>query len=180
MTIWIILFWVVGVGLLVAVAVWRGYKKGPTVFDSSNVEQARLDQMLVEQRAADAARRTEEELKSLRAEIERLSQKLDANQEPSSKKEATDEQDLFHSWKAQLAGLDPKRMDTEMGIFRAQSLLSLGYSPSSDTSVDVIIEQLEVLEALKRNYETSVKMRKFSFDAQFPKAPMLNLPMISK
>jgi TolA-binding protein len=190
MTVWIILFWVVGVVVLVAIAVWRGYKNGPTVFkpsshdSSSDIESVRRDQARAEQRAGEAADRTEEELKLLRSEIQRLNQKLEAQERGSSKKPYPDETLPLDTASAALGELAKghnlalgELYATALRLRRSHVLGPTAVYPASAALTDL---QREIEAFMSEGDRAAGEARKFFFDPQHPKAPMLGLPLITK
>lgn len=78
MTIWIILFWVVGVGLIVGVAVYRGIKKGPTRFDDSPLEELHRSYAQAREESASSSQQLQQHVDEIRAEVARLNGKIDS------------------------------------------------------------------------------------------------------
>ncbi|GAB1617146.1 hypothetical protein [Pseudomonas sp. NGC7] len=72
MTIWIILFWIIGVGLIIGVAIYRGIKNGPTKFPVSPIEEMQRAQAQASAESASAS------IREMRADIERLNRKIEA------------------------------------------------------------------------------------------------------
>lgn len=186
MTVWIILFWVVGVVVLVAVAVWRGYKNGPTVFKSSSSEAAsdidsvRRELELAQLRSSQAANRTDAELKSLRSEIERLSQKIEAQESISSKKVSSNE---------------PSPVKTSISTVLDEMAKNHGYRfgdlylSDLDSHSGAALVHSAQYEDLQRKVEALLNetgrsfgkaSSRYYYDPQRPKAPMLTLPFIAK
>lgn len=76
MTALIILFWVVGVGLIVGVAVYRGLKNGPTKFHSTSLELLENTRAEMRAEATEAASMLEARLLEVRGEVEGLRRQL--------------------------------------------------------------------------------------------------------
>lgn len=182
MTVWIILFWVVGVGLLVAVAVWRGLKNGPTVFESPtiDIDSVRREQLIAAERAAQAADQTQAELASLRSEIERLSRKFESNDhegDPSKKVESERPPVPKAFFKTPFRDLDiaPDYIVDHHILGEAK--------PLARTAVGDVIALQRQLEALIRdsgNLTVVGVAERFFYDPQRPKAPLIDGPLIVK
>jgi hypothetical protein len=185
MTVWIILFWVVGVGLLVAVAVWRGLKNGPTVFESTtiDIDSVLREQLIAAERAAQAADQTQAELASLRSEIERLSRKFESDDregDPSKKVESDRPlvpKAFFKAFKGPFRDLDIAPDHTIDHHILGE------VKPLARTAVGEVIALQRQLEALIRdsgNLTVVDVAGRFLYDPQRPKAPLIDGPLIVK
>lgn len=150
MTVWIILFWVVGVGLIVGIAVYRGIKNGPTKFAASPLEEVQQAQERAKAESAATSEQLQMHMAEMRAEIQRLNRKIDSLRSEQAETPTKKADRAIEELQERLALYNAEGVNA---LYKVRERYTAGFVFGNAESTPVSITIPEVVHATAFEYE---------------------------